>query len=447
MQAQEMIWFISFLTVFFFLSSLCPPPSAQAQQPLLSPIQKDNLTKLYTLSAYLKTPLQLTHLQLDLGASESLTWVDCTSGFESSTFRHLIYTDPVCLEIDYPVLIYSTGNCSNNPDPTCFDGSCDTNAQNPVTLEHILGDILLDSLALPSTNGKNPGKLMLDADYVFSCGNTSLLNGMATGVAGIAMLGRFNFSLPAQLSRAFSSPSLFAICLPSSSSGTGLAIFNSYGPYFFSPGIDLSKSLTYTPLLLNPFGGVIQPYVRASYQYFIGVTGIRVNGRSVPLNKTLLEIDQKDGTGGTTISTATPYGILQTSIFKALKTAFKEAAVSLKLKTSTPVKPFSLCYKAGTVPSTRQGPAVPTIDLVLQSESVIWRISGANSMVNVGGNALCLGFLDGGRNPKTSIVIGGLQIEDNLLQFDMVSQRLGFSSSVLSQSTTCSNFNFTTNNL
>lgn len=58
----------------------------------------------------------------------------------------------------------------------------------------------------------------------------------------------------------------------------------------------------------------------------------------------------------------------------------------------------------------------------------------------------CLGFLDGGAHPKSSIVIGGHQMEDNLLQFDLESKILGFTSSVLVHGTMCANFNFTVNN-
>ena len=86
------------------------------------------------------------------------------------------------------------------------------------------------------------------------------------------------------------------------------------------------------------------------------------------------------------------------------------------------------------------------IDLVMGSENVQWRIFGANSMARVeskGVDVWCLGVIDGGDNPRTSIVIGGYQMEDNLLQFDLETNTLGFSSSLLIKETTCSNFNFT----
>jgi hypothetical protein len=46
-------------------------------------------------------------------------------------------------------------------------------------------------------------------------------------------------------------------------------------------------------------------------------------------------------------------------------------------------------------------------------------------------NVACLGFVDGGKEPRTTFVIGGHQLEDNILEFDLVSSKLGFSSSLL----------------
>ncbi|KAF3326538.1 basic 7S globulin-like protein [Carex littledalei] len=78
-----------------------------------------------------------------------------------------------------------------------------------------------------------------------------------------------------------------------------------------------------------------------------------------------------------------------------------------KVKRVAPVAPFGLCFDAKSIGSTRVGPGVPAIDLVLQSESVYWRIFGANSMVAVSDNVLCLGFVDAGTNLITSIARNG----------------------------------------
>lgn len=160
------------------------------------------------------------------------------------------------------------------------------------------------------------------------------------------------------------------------------------------------------------------------------------------VNTSLLSIDS-NGVGGTKISSVNPYTVLEASIFKAVTNAFIRAAAKRNITRVASVAPFEVCFSNKNVLSTRLGAAVPTIELVLQNENTVWRIFGANSMVSVSDQVLCLGFVNGGDNPPTSIVIGGYQIEDNLLQFDLATSRLGFSSLLYGSRTTCANFNFT----
>ena len=153
----------------------------------------------------------------------------------------------------------------------------------------------------------------------------------------------------------------------------------------------------------------------------------------------MLSVDKK-GVGGTKFSTINPYTILHTSIYKAVLKDFVKKAASRKITRVASVAPFGACFSSKTIASTMTGPVVPTIDLVLQSKSVYWRIYGANSMVKVKENVLCLGVVDGGSKPRTSIVIGGHQLEDNMLEFDLASSKLGFNSSLLLHNTNCSHY-------
>ncbi|GAY32626.1 hypothetical protein CUMW_003370 [Citrus unshiu] len=114
-------------------------------------------------------------------------------------------------------------------------------------------------------------------------------------------------------------------------------------------------------------------------------------------------------------NTVNPYTVLETSIYKAFVQAFANAMP--KVTRVSPVAPSRACFRLQDIGFTRIRPFVPQIDLVLQNKNVI------------GNNMLCLGFVDGGVNPQTSIVIGGLD----------------FSNSLLFEQTTCSNFNFTSN--
>ena len=138
-----------------------------------------------------------------------------------------------------------------------------------------------------------------------------------------------------------------------------------------------------------------------------------------------------------------PYTIIETSIYMSFADSFVKESSAMNLTLTKVVKPFKFCYLAKDIASTRLGLVVPVIDLVIGSESVQWRIFGSNSMVRVTNKVVdvwCLGFTDGGDNLRTPIVIG---VDNNLLQFDLESNKLGFSSSFHIKGTTCSNFNFT----
>nr|GEV53501.1 basic 7S globulin-like [Tanacetum cinerariifolium] len=264
----------------------------------------------------------------------------------------------------------------------------------------------------------------------------------ASGVSGMAGLGRTRIGLPTQLAAAFSFDRKFAICLSSSTTSDGVIFFGD-GPYSFLPGIDISQSLTSTRLFINPVSTASSfTQGEPSAEYFIGVTSIRVNNKSIPLNTSLLSIDTQ-GNGGTKISTVNPYTVLETSIYNALTTAYIAEAAARNITRVASVAPFGVCFNTTNVLSTRVGPSVPSIELVLENENTVWVITGSNSMVQVNDNTLCLGIVNGGSNPRTSVVIGGYQLENNLLQFDIATSNLRFSSTLLGRQTTCANFNFT----
>ncbi|KAK0608321.1 hypothetical protein LWI29_028877 [Acer saccharum] len=94
------------------------------------------------------------------------------------------------------------------------------------------------------------------------------------------------------------------------------------------------------------------------------------------------------------ISTMTYYTVLHSSIYKALVTEFVKEAAAKKMKRVGSVAPFGACFSSENVKKTMTGPAVPIIDLVVKGNNAPWRIYGANSMVKVKKNVLCLGFVD-----------------------------------------------------
>nr|VDD52985.1 unnamed protein product [Brassica oleracea] len=137
--------------------------------------------------------------------------------------------------------------------------------------------------------------------------------------------------------------------------------------------------------------------------------------------------------GGTKISNIIPYTLLETSIYKALAKAFVGKAQKRKA-----IYPFTDCfsYKSFGGKSLLEK-EVPVISLVLGGGAK-WDIYGPNSLVKVKKTVLCLAFVDAGDGPRIPIEIGGYQMEDNLVEFDLDASKFSFSSSLLRHNTSCS---------
>lgn len=398
---------------------------------LLLQVTKDPKTLQYLTSIKQRTPLVSLSLTVDLGGK--YLWTDCESGYISSTYRYYACHTPQCKSTTLKTFC---DTCDHPAGPGCHNDSCTDFSLNSVGRIATAGDLTSDVISIESTDGKNPTRVVSVPQFYFFCTKTFLLEGLANGVKGIAGLGRTATALPSQLARFFNYRKIFAICLSPSSKGV---VFLGDGPYVFLPNINVASSLTYTPLIVNRGEWIEQP----SSEYFIGVKSIKINGQALPINTTLLSFDAQ-GNGGTKISTVNPYTLLEESIYAAVVKAFAEAMSNVTRV--APVSPFGVCYSSKSIGSTRVGPAVPTIDLVLQSDDVYWRIFGANSMVQVSKEIMCLGFVSVKQAdilPWNAIVIGGYQLENNLLQFNVAKSMLGFSSSLLFRQTTCANFNFT----
>ncbi|KAF6138661.1 hypothetical protein GIB67_001249 [Kingdonia uniflora] len=381
---------------------------------LVLPVLKDGRTQQYLTHINQRTPLAPVKLSVDLG--NRFLWINCEdSGYVSSTYQPSQCGSPEC------VFVRSSGcsTCYSSPKPGCNNNTCSVYAENTITRTGTGGEFARDVVTLKSSSGS----VVTVPNILFTCGAKNVVKGLASGVTGMLGLGKDRVGFPTQLAVSLRFDRKFAVCLSPSTKSNGIIFFGN-GPY-------ISQKLAYTPLLDNPVS-TAAIFVRGehSVEYFIGVKAININGKPVlSINTTLLSIGKRGG-GGTKISTINRYTTMETSIFNAFTNAFIKEAGTIGITRTASVAPFSACFTSKTI-------NVPNIDLVLQSQSVYWRIVGRNSMVDVGNNVHCLGFVDGGLNPETSIVIGAYQIEDNLLEFDITASKLGFSSSLLLHKTNC----------
>lgn len=237
---------------------------------------------------------------------------------------------------------------------------------------------------------------------------------------------------------------MFSLCLPSSNSNNNKKKKEEeLGVLLIGGSLQDRAFLLTTPLIVNPVITApknVIPQGDVSFEYFIDVRSIEVGGKVVNFNTSLLSIDD-EGIGGTKISsTIDAFTVLHSSIYKPLVGDFVKKAAAKKIKRVASVAPFGACFDSSTIGSSGvESVDVPTIDLAVQGK-VKWTIHGTNSMVSVNKNVTHHRFVDGGEKLRTSIVIGAHQLEDSLLEFDLVSSKLSFSSSLLLQNLRCSNF-------
>ncbi|GAY49158.1 hypothetical protein CUMW_117130 [Citrus unshiu] len=382
----------------YFLVTQSKPPQHTAFNPnkLVLPIQKDQATHLFITNIHKRTPLKQVPFVVHLNGQ--FLWVACEQSYLSSTYHAPLCHSTQCARANTPYC----HTCNSTPRPGCHNNTCGLMATNPMTHQAAMAELAQDVLSIQSTKGSKPGPLVRVPRFLFAC---------------IAGLGHAPLSLPNQLASHFGFPPKFALCLHSSASNfPNGAIFFGNGPYLMLPGIDISSQL---PLTISPEG-----------QYYITLTSIRINNKQVLINASLLKFNVNAGTGGTKISTIKPYAVLEHSIYQSFTRFFTSELPGIP-QLAKPVAPFSVCYDSRKLKSTRAGPG-----------NVKWTIIGANSMVQARSGVTCLAFVNGGVRPRSSIIIGSHQLQDNLVQFALAGSRLGFSSSLLFRRTSCSNFNF-----
>jgi hypothetical protein len=157
---------LPFLVVFLSLVSSLP---LSLQTPLVAPIHKDHSNRQYTVQIDLKTPLQPSKLLVDLGASFS--WLDYYQNYTSSTYLHIPCNASLCASLHS----LACSNCYNAPAPACANDTCALFPENPVTRKSTIANAIIDSLALPTTDGFTLGPLRLVPTFLFSCSRTFLL--------------------------------------------------------------------------------------------------------------------------------------------------------------------------------------------------------------------------------------------------------------------------------
>lgn len=308
------------------------------------------------------------------------------------------------------------------PNNTIINGvcACQATAFEPFQRLCSSNQFTYGDFAISSLNPRSPSVTLNNVYYL--CIPTPFLMDFPPGVFGLVGLAPTALAAWNQLTR----PRLglekkFALCLPSDENPTNKgAIFFGGGPYKLK-NIDARSMLSYTRLIRNP---------RKLNNYFLGLKAISINGKTILLPQNAFDFD-RNGDGGVTLSTVTPFTTLRSDIYKIFIEAFSQATSDIPRVNSTTLLEF--CLKSTT------NFQVPRIDLEL-ADGMIWKVFPANSMKKVSDDVACLAFLNGGDAAAQAVVIGMYQMENTLLEFDVGRSAFGFSCSLGLVNASCGDF-------
>ncbi|KAI3871188.1 hypothetical protein MKW98_015088 [Papaver atlanticum] len=413
--ASSSIRFLLLLCFLLVSLSNSHPSSSSRPQGLILPLFQDQSTLQFVTRLSQGTPKVTINVVVDLGGK-----------FLS------VHSSQGCSSISNNPIRCKSPQCSLARESTsrvwCHNNTCNLHTTSPITHSEAKSELFSGVVTIQSSQVREPtsgawiaGPNLTARGFAVSCGTpTSVLHGLAKGAKGLAGLGRSGLSLVSQFSAAFRIPQIFVLYLSRSENGF---------IYFGNETYLLQTPLFYTPLLVSRVYSQGSSAATDS-DYFIDVKSVKIDGENVPMNKELLSINKKNGVGGTKLSTAVPYTVMETSIYEAFTSIYIKRAKAMNFLRVASVAPLSACFNASTMPMG-VGPitfSLPKVELVLPNK-LKWQMTRPdNTLVYLPGNlVVCLAFVDGGAKPRTSIVIGGKQLLYTVLQFDIPRSRLGFS--------------------
>ncbi|XP_021805295.1 aspartyl protease family protein At5g10770-like isoform X1 [Prunus avium] len=264
----------------------------------------------YLVTVGLGTPAKQLSLVFDTGSD--LTWTQCRPCVRSCYTQSEPIFDP-SLSASYKNLSCTSATCTQLSSAGIQQGCSSASSSCLYGIRYgdgsfSIGDFANEKFTLTSAD--------VFEGFLFGCGQDN--EGLFNGSAGLLGLGRNNISLVEQTARKYNR--FFSYCLPSTSSSTGHLTFGNGGGS--ANGIKFTKLTTLSE--------------RASSFYGLGLTGISVGGRQVPVASSVFS------SSGTIIDSGTVITRLPATAYAALRDAFREG-----MKNYTMTRPVSLldtCY-------------------------------------------------------------------------------------------------------
>eukprot|EP01018_Ginkgo_biloba_P014800 Gb_30455 [translate_table: standard] len=235
---------------------------------------------------------------------------------------------------------------------------------------------------------------------VFGCENSETGDLYHQHADGIMGLGRGRLSIMDQLVQRGVIADSFSLCYGGMDIGGGAMILGAIPP---PPDMVFSTS--------NP---------NRSPYYNIQLKGIRVAGKSLPLNPQVF-----DNKFGTVLDSGTTYAYLPEAAFLAFKDAVIKHLGSLRRIPGPDPSYHDICFYGAGSDVLQLSKKFPQVDLVfgngqmasLAPENYLFRHSKVHG-------AYCLGIFKNGKDPTT--LLGGIVVRNMLVTYDRGNQKIGF---------------------
>lgn len=356
-------------------------------------------TALYFVDVNVGTPPQKVLMVPDTGSD--LVWMNCNpkirsaSTFQPSKSSSLSYVP--CKSKDCSAV-------SLTPSIACY-GSMKACKYSQSYLGGISssGPYIRETITLKSTNDK---ALPLRATSVLmGCGMDNQPADSPVNSRGVLGLGQDFTSFAQQTVSLYGGK--FSFCLRDYLDPFTVKNSLVFGDILQQSSKFLKKPVQYTPILK---GG--------TSNYYVGVDGIVIDGKRLPISSSAWKMDMNSGNGGTIIDSGTSLTMFTKEAYDVIMKALGAAIAYPRATTQDPAQ-FELCFKTSGVKQLK----LPILSIVFGGGKIFSPPSG-NYVLEVEEGVGCVGFQPSPAGSPN--IIGNLLQQNFFFQYDVQKSLLGF---------------------
>lgn len=361
---------------------------------------------LYFVEVNVGTPPQKLLMVPDTGSD--LVWVNCNPKIRSATTKPLPTFSPSnSSSLSY--VACQSRDCravSLTPSIACYGSqkACKY-TQGYLDGTTTSGPYMRETITLKPSNGKaNPLKAK---SLLMGCGMENQPAQSPVSSAGVLGLGQDFTSFAQQTVSLYGGK--FSFCLRDYLEPATVKNSLVFGNILQQSSKFLKKHVQYTPIVK---GG--------TSNYYVGIEGITMNGKRLPISSNAWKIDMNSGKGGTIIDSGTSLTFFTNEAYGVIMKALSAAITYTRATTKDPAQ-FDLCFNTSGVKKLE----LPTFSIVFGGGKEFSPPS-QNYVLHVEEGVGCVGFKSISPGSGSPNIIGNLLQQNFFFQYDVQTSVLGF---------------------